>query len=88
MYLLFNLMNRVEEIRGKAGGSTYLEISKKNFRDLQIMIPCDELLARFEEVAGNMVKSIENATRSIHRLQEARDRLLPKLISGEIEVSS
>lgn len=47
MYLLFNLKSRVEEIRQKAGGSTYLEISKTVFRELKIILPKDEVLAEY-----------------------------------------
>jgi len=36
MWLLFNLMNRVEEIRSNAKGTTYPEISKGRFRDMNI----------------------------------------------------
>jgi type I restriction enzyme S subunit len=35
MYLLFNLMSRVEEIRSNAKGTTYPEISKSRFRDMK-----------------------------------------------------
>ncbi len=49
MYLLFNLKSRVEEIRQKAGGSTYLEISKTVFRELKIILPKDEVLAEYQK---------------------------------------
>jgi type I restriction enzyme S subunit len=39
MYLLYNLMHRVEEIRSHAGGATYKEISKSRFRGLKIVMP-------------------------------------------------
>ena len=48
MYLLYNLINRVEEIRIKAGGSTYLEISKSVFRNFNIISPSDDVLKSFQ----------------------------------------
>lgn len=85
-YLLHNLINRVEEIRAKASGSTFLEISKKTFRDLRIMLPSNCVLDEFTQKIHPMVQQMEALTKSITKLQEARDRLLPKLMNGEIEV--
>ena len=85
-YLLYNLMYRVEEIRGKATGSTFLEITKKNFRELPILIPDTSILCQFNEVVTPIIKQMEVLTKAIKMLQEARDRLLPKLMNGEIEV--
>ncbi|MBP5689069.1 MAG: restriction endonuclease subunit S [Muribaculaceae bacterium] len=86
MYLLFNLRNRVDEIRGKAGGSTYLEISKRVFRELDIICPDTRVLLDFQERAHSILEMIRNNTVQIRNLSEARDRLLPKLMSAQIEV--
>jgi type I restriction enzyme S subunit len=85
-FLLYNLMERVDEIRSKASGSTFLEISKKNFRELGIILPPDDILDLFSKIVTPIVSQIEIHTKSIKELQEARDRLLPKLMSGELEV--
>ena len=85
LYLLHNLMSRVDEIRAKASGSTFLEISKKTFRALRIILPSDCILEAFNKQIWPMVKQMEALTKSIVKLQEARDRLLPKLMRGEIE---
>ena len=44
MYLLHNLMHRVEEVRSHAGGATYKEISKGKFKALPIVLPEATLL--------------------------------------------
>ena len=85
-YLLHNLMSRVDEVRAKASGSTFLEISKKTFRALRIILPSDCILETFNKQIWPMVKQMEALTKSIVKLQETRDRLLPKLMSGEVEV--
>ena len=87
MYLLYNLMNRVDEIRLKAGGSTYLEISKSVFRDFDIIYPEERLLALFQTSAHRIIDNIRVYVNQIRNLTEARDRLLPKFMNGEIEVS-
>ena len=86
MYLLYNLLNRVDEIRTKAGGSTYLEISKKTFRDFEIVVPDTQVLTLFQMTAEKSIEQIRILSTQILKLQQARDRLLPKLMSGEVEV--
>ncbi|MCQ2198029.1 MAG: restriction endonuclease subunit S, partial [Bacteroidaceae bacterium] len=86
MYLLYNLMNRVEEIRQKAGGSTYLEISKSVFRNFDVVLPSSVILEAFQEQTHKMLDSMRLLAKQLRLLTEARDRLLPKLMSGEIEV--
>ena len=86
MYLLFNLKSRVEEIRQKAGGSTYLEISKTVFRELKIILPKDEVLAEHQKNVHDIFDEIYCRTEMIKSLVDMRNRLLPKLMSGEVEV--
>lgn len=85
-YLLYNLIYRVDEIRAKASGSIFLEISKKTFRKLRIILPSEYVLDEFTKQMHHMIREMEVLTKSILKLQEARDRLLPKLMSGEVEV--
>ena len=86
MYLLFNLMSRVDEIRKKAGGSTYLEISKSVFRNFDIVCPSEIILLQFQDKAFLILKKEKTLSLQLRLLTEARDRLLPKLMSGEITV--
>lgn len=86
MYLLFNLKSRVEEIRQKAGGSTYLEISKTVFRELKIILPKDEVLAEYQKNVHDIFDEIYCRTEMIKSLVDMRNRLRPKLVSGEVEV--
>ena len=86
MYMLYNLMNRVEEIRQKAGGSTYLEISKSVFRDFDIVLPSCMVLETFQEQSHKMLDCMRQIAKQLRLLTEARDRLLPKLMSGAIEL--
>jgi type I restriction enzyme S subunit len=86
MYLLLNLMNRKDEIRQKAGGSTYLEINKATFRKFEIVIPNDSILKKFQNTTYTMLERIRTLKKQSTSLQQARDKLIPKLMSGEIEV--
>jgi type I restriction enzyme S subunit len=86
MWLLFNLMSRVEEIRSNAKGTTYPEISKGRFRDMDIVIPPDSLVNEFAEPAGHIIQQVRALKQSTLKLQQARDLLLPRVMNGEIPV--
>jgi type I restriction enzyme S subunit len=79
-------MNRKDEIRQKAGGSTYLEINKATFRKFEIVIPNDSILKKFQNTTYTMLERIRTLKKQSTSLQQARDKLIPKLMSGEIEV--
>lgn len=86
-YLLFDLKNRKEEIIGNANGSTFLEISKGKFRQMKIKIPKDEkVLKDFEMDFEQIFNFLDNLLKQNTKLREARDILLPRLMSGQIEV--
>ena len=85
MYLLFNLMNRVPEIRGNAKGTTYPEISKGRFRAMDVVVPESAILSKFSHIASDLVRQVRCLKRSAARLADARDLLLPRLINGIID---
>ena len=85
-YLLFNLMNRIDEIKGKATGSTFLEISKRTFRNMEIIVPSKEIIADFSRAIAILISKMRVLEKEKQCLTQARDRLLPKLMSGELEV--
>lgn len=86
MYLLYNLMHRVEEIRSHAGGATYKEISKGKFGAFPIVLPEGTLLQQFEKQASTLHAQVRTLHQSNQKLAQARDLLLPRLMSGEITV--
>ena len=86
MYLLFNLMSRVAEIRANAKGTTYPEISKGRFRAMNIVIPGGVLAQEFSDVAWHIVRQVRCLKRANSQLRSARDAVLPRLMNGEIAV--
>lgn len=86
-YMLFDLKNRKEEIIGNANGSTFMEISKGKFRQMRIKLPKDEnILIEYENEFEVVFNLIENLLKQNTKLREARDILLPRLMSGAIVV--
>ena len=86
MYLLFNLMHRVEQIRSHAGGATYKEINKAKFKALNVVMPDSALLWEFEEQTSGLHAQVRTLHTMNQKLARARDLLLPRLMSGEIAV--
>jgi len=85
-YLYLNFLNRVGEFINNANGSTFLELSRGNFRELPILIPSLDSLDDFhDEIKSFFDMRFENE-QMIELLSKTRDILLPKLMSGEIRV--
>ena len=86
LYLLFNLIERVPEIRSNAQGTTYPEISKGRFREMDVVIPKKEIAIEYSGKASAVIRQVRCLKRQVSALTEARDLLLPRLMNGEITV--
>jgi type I restriction enzyme S subunit len=75
-----------EEIVSRANGSTFLEISKANFRPISVTAPSATVMKAFDQQIRPLYKSIVANERESRTLAILRDTLLPKLISGELRV--
>lgn len=58
----------------------------KYLKEESILVPSKDIAQRYDKVVSQYFKSIQKSRGQIHHLTEARDRLLPKLMSGEIKV--
>ena len=67
-------------------GSIFASISKEELLNQTFLVPIDSLVGQFNGIAGGIDKKIDILSEQIRLLTEARNRLLPKLMSGEIEV--
>ena len=71
----------------KKSASSIVNYRWKDFLSNEsILMPTDELLEIYNSIVGNMYQMIVQKSITIEKAKEARDRLLPKLMSGEIEV--
>ena len=85
-YLLRWAEQAQEEIVSRANGSTFLEISKGNFRSIPILDPGAEALAEFGRIADPLHERTAILERESRTLAALRDTLLPRLISGELRI--
>ena len=82
-YFILNwLKENMEEIIGRANGTTFLEISKSNFRPMKIIIPPPEKMKVFVEHAEPLYQKIVSNLKESRTLASLRDTLLPKLMRG------
>jgi type I restriction enzyme S subunit len=75
-----------DEILSRANGSTFLEISKANFRPISIVAPAATVMDTFDRQVRPFYDRMVECARESRTLAALRDTLLPKLISGEIRV--
>ncbi|MGO3849593.1 MAG: restriction endonuclease subunit S [Pseudoalteromonas prydzensis] len=76
----------MDEIKGISGGTTFAEISKKTFKSIQLVIPSKKAVEAYTEVTKMYYERITASVQEINTLTETRDYLLPKLISGELQI--
>jgi len=85
-YLLFNLKSRVPELYNHASGATFPEISKSKFKKLKIDWPSEDVFENFHSYFSPMLKTMMDLTKQNELLKESRDILLPRLMTGMIDI--
>lgn len=88
-YLLLYLKSNIiaQYIDARLAGSTQKYISLTELRNIPILIPPNEVLFKFKNVVNPIFDNIKTNHFEINSLVKLRDTLLPKLMSGEIDVS-
>lgn len=86
-FVYYFLKNALPTIEGMASGSTFKEVSGSTMKIVPAFIPDDETLARFTEFCSPIFEQQQMLERQNQSLAALRDSLLPKLMSGEIDVS-
>ncbi len=88
-YFILNwLKAHMEEIIGRANGTTFLEISKSNFRPMKIILPAPENMKAFVAIVEPLYKKIVSNLRVNRILATLRDALLPRLMRGEVKLTA
>jgi len=74
-------------LTNNATGAAYPAVNTDDFKNADILVPPDELLDKFNDIISNLFNLKHNLLDKSQNLRKTRDLLLPKLISGEIDVS-
>lgn len=85
-YLFFALNKEVDRLRVMANGGVFNTIIVKTFDHISIFIPTSAVLELFNLTVSPIMEQIKTKMKQNTSLKEARDRLLPKLMNGELEV--
>ena len=86
LYTMFSLKKQLDVFNGE--GTVFGSINRNSLNDMPILIPDDEQIEKFELIVAPMDAAIRNNYEGICRLQAVRDSLLPRLMSGELDVSN
>lgn len=85
-YLFYALKERFFKDDILGNGAIFASISKNELLNQVFVIPDEKIMLAYEKIAAALDKKIEVVDMQLQQLVEARDRLLPKLMNGEIEV--
>ena len=86
LYFLYYSFLMLKEHLNNIGsnGATMTNVNKSKFESISLLIPTENLIKTYNDKAKPLFKNIKILSSQIRLLTEARDRLLPKLMSGEM----
>lgn len=83
LYLLFSLIN----VQSIVTGAVQPKISQANLNKVPVIIPSEAELSAFDSIVQPVFAQIRNLCAENDRLAAARDTLIPRLMSGELDIS-
>lgn len=86
-YIYYFLKYNLEKIENMASGSTFKEVSGTTMKNIEAIIPDEIVLKEFNMLCMSLFKQQEILEEENQRLMDLRDILLPKLMSGDIDLS-
>lgn len=89
-YYIYLLMQTLSDTINKLGqsGSTIVNLNKSQFGKIQVTIPTLSIMTKFDEIVSPIFEKILQNQKENLNLSSLRDTLLPKLMSGELDVSN
>lgn len=87
LYVLYNsVAKNMVKLANGASGSTIKFLTKRMIENIDVLVPTNTILNEYNSLRRKIQQDLENIKSQLRLLTESRDRLLPKLLSGEIEV--
>jgi type I restriction enzyme S subunit len=86
LYMYFWCRHNMDNIKGRANGSTFMEISKKAFRPIPVLVPTNDLVTAFTATTEALFARLTANEHQAQTLATLRDTLLPRLISGQLRL--
>lgn len=88
IYLCFSSPETLEMMEKKASGTSQRFFSLKFLRELELVVPSDVVFSKFDSFVKPILEQRSLLNQKNQNLRQTRDLLLPKLISGEIDVEN
>ena len=85
-YVLNWAFSSMDMIKAHASGTTFPEISKRNFRPLPVVVPTPDVIAAYRHAIDPFFGLLTSSVRESEQLANVRDYLLRKLLSGAVRV--
>ena len=85
-FLLHWCESNLDEIKNRASGTTFAEISKAAFRPIPAIEPSNSAMEKFHDLVSPIYERVLVASKEMETLAKLRDTLLPKLISGDLRI--
>lgn len=86
VFLFHQLKEKFKEEDSMGGGTIFKSVTKEDMQKIQLINPSPQLINKFEESVGGHFLLYNNLTKQNRLLRKTRDLLLPKLISGQLDV--
>lgn len=88
LYFFYESMKRIKALLDGVGsnGATMTNVNKTKFSNIKVLYPTEDLVMKYNEFCKPIFDKILALSKAMLISGQARDRLLPKLMSGEIEV--
>ena len=87
-YLFLLTLQQVEYLKTNTGGATFDTIIVDTFHRMQVVKPPREVVAQFTHQVDAMFEQVNTLQSQIQNLRRTRDLLLPRLLSGQLELEA
>jgi type I restriction enzyme S subunit len=87
-FLFLMTLRQVDYLKTNTGGATFDTIIVDTFRRMQVVKPPHDLVARFTRQTDAIFEQINNLERQTANLRQTRDLLLPRLLSGQLNLET
>ena len=88
LYFFYESMKRIKALLDGVGsnGATMTNVNKTKFSNIKVLYPTEDLVKKYNEFCKSIFDKILALSKAMLICEQSRDRLLPKLMNGEIEV--
>jgi type I restriction enzyme S subunit len=86
LYCLLRYSTFADEVKQHANGANVLHLSPDRITDYRFAVPTSSLMVDFAAFVAPLIEEIDELSNKIDNLRATRDLLLPRLLSGQIDV--